>query len=87
MPHWTDLDVQGRRMNKTVKLCETMIANLLKEEDKDHDLIMAYIDRMVKTSHHQSQLTDMVLGVKLIRRLAEKKYLDVITEDKLKALK
>ena len=84
--NWTDLDCDGRRMNRVIKMCETSINNLSKKDELDHDLIMAYMDRLIKASHHKSQLTDMVLGLKMIRRLAEKKYLDVIVDDKLKEL-
>jgi hypothetical protein len=83
--NWTDIDVQGRRMNRIVKLCETEMNKQLK--GGDNDLALAYIDRLIKASNHQAQLTDMTLNLKLLRKLAEKKYLDVITEDKLKQLK
>ena len=82
---WTDLDQDGRRMNRTIKFCETMIEKYSKEGDSD--LTLAYIDRLIKASHHKIQITDMVLGIKMIRKLAEKKYLDIIVEDKLRALK
>jgi len=88
---WTNIDRQGRRMSTTIKLCETMIEKYLKagKDDAtkiDHDIILAYMDRMIKASVHQSHLTDMKLNLKLLRRLAEKKYLEQITEIKLKEL-
>lgn len=84
--NWTDIDVQGRRMNKIVKLCESMISNLIGEKEQNHDLILAYIDRLVRTSSHQAHLTDMALNLSLLRKLAEKKYLEQITDIKLKEL-
>ncbi len=83
--NWTDLDVQGRRMSRIIKLCESNIIKYSKESDED--LVMAYMDRLIKASHHQAQLTDMVLNLKMIRKLAEKKYLDVIVNEKLNGLR
>lgn len=83
---WTDLDAQGRRMHKIVRLCDTMISELMESEDKDHTLIMSYIDRLVKTSSHQAHLTDMVLNLSMLKKLAEKRYIDQITDIKLKEL-
>ena len=85
---WTDIDVQGRRINKIVKLCETNVVNLLKikDTDRDNDLILAYMDRLIKASTHLQSITDMVLDIKMLRKLALKKHADQILEDKLKAL-
>lgn len=81
---WTDIDVQGRRMAKVVRNCETQYEKYLKEGD--HDLAMAYIDRLVKASSHQSQLTNMNLKLNMLFKLAEKKHADEIINIGLKEL-
>lgn len=83
---WMDIDQQGRRAQRIVKLCETMIDKENKKKEPDHDLILAYIDRLVKTSHHQSQLTDMNLKLNMLVKLAEKKHGEQILDIKLKEL-
>ena len=83
---WMDIDQQGRRMQRIVKLCESMIEKELKKKDADHDLILAYMDRLVKSSHHQSQLTDMNLKLNMLVKLAEKKHGDKILEQSLKEI-
>jgi len=72
---WTNLNLDGRRMDRIIKLCETMIR---KETDKgddklDNDIILAYIDRLIKSTHQKERLTDLVLGISHLRKLAEAK--------------
>jgi hypothetical protein len=91
--NWTDLDIQGRRVNKTVNLCETMVHNLMYKDkelrpiiEMDHDLIIAYMKTGLQASHQLQPATDMKLNLKMLQKLAEKKYLEQITDIKLKEL-
>lgn len=85
MSAWTDLDRDGRRLERVIKFCETMISDNVKV--KDNDLILAYIDRLIKASNQKLAITDMVLGIKMLRRIAEKQYIAEVTHDKLVELK
>jgi len=84
---WTDLDCDGRRLERVIKFCETMLNKELKGEKLNHDIILAYIDRIVKATATKVQLTDMLMGIKVLRRLAEKQYIAELTHEKLIALK
>ena len=85
---WTDIDRQGRKMAKLVKLCESFVDRELKkpENERDHDLIMAYMDRLLKSASHQANLTNINLKLNMLFKLAEKKYADELTEQGLKEL-
>ncbi len=80
---WTDLDCDGRRLERIIKFCETMIM----KNDKDNDLVLAYIDRLIKATTSKVQITDMLMGIKVLRRLAEKEYIHELTHEKLIKLK
>lgn len=58
-----------------------------KESKRDNresdDLILAYIDRLIKATSQKNQLVDMVLGIKQIRRLAEKQYSPQLIEERI----
>ena len=87
MPNsWNDIDKQGRKMAKMVKICESWVDKLLKEQDINHDLVLAYMDRMNKCSQHQASLTQINLKLNMLFKLAEKKYADEITDMGLKEL-
>ena len=87
MPNsWNDIDKQGRKMAKMVKICESWIDKLLKAETVDHDLVLAYMDRLVKSSAHQAQLTNINLKLNMLIKLAEKKYADELADLGLKEL-
>jgi len=81
---WTDIDKQGRTMARIVALCQTNITKHLNE--KDNDLVLAYIDRLIKASAHQAQLTNMNLKLNMLFKLAEKKHADEIINIGLKEL-
>lgn len=85
---WTDIDRQGRKMAKIVRLCESFVDRELKksESERNHDLILAYMDRLIKSSAHQAQLTNINLKLNMLFKLAEKKYADEITEQGLREL-
>jgi hypothetical protein len=85
---WNDIDAQGRKMAKIVRLCESFVDRELKksESERNHDLILAYMDRLIKSSAHQAQLTNINLKLNMLFKLAEKKYADEITEQGLREL-
>lgn len=68
---WTNLSSDGRRIERIIKLCETEIATALIE--RNHDLVLAYIDRLVKASHQKERFADLVMGISHLRKIAEKK--------------
>lgn len=78
---WTDLDCDGRRYERIIKFCETMV--MKHDKKNDDDLVLAYIDRLIKASVAKVQLTDMLMGIKVLRRLAEKQYIHELTHEKL----
>jgi len=71
---WTNLSQDGRRIERIIKLCETMIEKeLILNEKKDHDIILAYIDRLIKAKAVKIKITDLVLGISHTRKLVEKR--------------
>ena len=82
---WLDLDKDGRRMERICKLCESHIAMYM--EQKNPDLVLAFIDRLIKASHMKLQTQDLVIGLKQLRRLAEKEYSKELTHEKLVELR
>jgi len=80
--HWADLDTDGRRLERIIKICETKM-----KSETDDNIKLAYIDRIIKASGQKLQVTDMMYGIKMLRRLAEKSFTEEITEQKLKELK
>ena len=82
---WVDLDVDGRRAERIIKLCETQIVQQL--EQKNYDLVLAFMDRFAKTSNYKLSVQDLVIGFKQLRRLAEKEYSKELTHEKLVELR
>ena len=49
---WLDLDGDGRRMERIIKFCESSITKEVKKKSEtNNDLILAYIDRLIKASN------------------------------------
>ena len=69
---WDNPDKEGRRLEKIIRLCETEITKNLQYDN--HDMILAYIDRLIKATAQKEKLADIVLGINHLRKLAEKKY-------------
>jgi len=59
--NWTDLNKDGRRLNRIIRQLESKIKNETSDEMK-----LAYIDRIIKATHEKSQLAQIILGVKEI---------------------
>ena len=83
--NWLDLDRDGRRMERICKMCETQLVIYM--EAKNPDLVLAFIDRLVKASTMKLAIQDLVIGFKQLRRLAEKEYSKELTHEKLMELR
>ena len=72
---WTNLNNDGRRLERIIKLCETNISKAMGDNptQADHDLVLAYIDRLVKATTQKSHVVDLVMGISHLRKIAEKK--------------
>ena len=70
---WTNLNADGRRLERIIKLCETMISKALNEEPPNYDLVLAFIDRFNKTESQKVKVVDLVLGISHLRKIAEGK--------------
>ena len=59
---WTNLNNDGRRLERIIKLCETNISKAMGDnpDQTDHDLVLAYIDRLVKATTQKSHVVDFV---------------------------
>jgi hypothetical protein len=69
--HWTNLNNDGRRLERIIKLCET---NIIKEmNNNNHVMVLSYIDRLIKATHQKSNVVDLVLGISHLRKVAERK--------------
>jgi len=66
---WTDLNTDGRRLNRIIRQLETKIKN-----ETNDDMKLAYIDRLIKCTHEKSQLAQLVLGVQEVLREAKKRF-------------
>jgi len=66
--NWTDLNKDGRRLNRIIRQLKTRLKNETKDEMK-----LAYIDRIIKCTHEKSQLAQTVLGVREVLKEAKKK--------------
>ena len=82
---WLDLDGDGRRMERIIKFCETMVTKQIGKGDDD--LALAYIDRLIKASNMKLSIQDMVIGFKELRKLATGEFREELTQVKLKALR
>jgi|TARA_R110000824_G_scaffold43800_6_gene127913 hypothetical protein len=71
---WTNLNNDGRRLERIIKLCETNISKAMgaNPSQTDHDLVLAYIDRLVKATTQKAHVVDLVLGISHLRKVAEK---------------
>ncbi len=67
---WHDIYTDGRRLEKIIKFCETMIF----KKDIDEQLKLSYIDRMIKATHQKIEIVQIELGVKHLIREGEKRY-------------
>jgi len=67
---WDDIYTDGRRLEKIIRFCETMIF----KKNIDEQLKLSYIDRMIKVTHQKVEIVDKVLGVEFIVKNGTKRY-------------
>jgi len=67
---WHDIYTDGRRLEKTIRFCETMIF----KKNIDEQLKLSYIDRMIKATRQKVEIVDKVLGVEFMVKGYERKY-------------
>ena len=56
---WSDLNKDGRRLEGIIKDMNTKYWH-----EENHDMQMAYLDRLLKATHEKVLIADRVLGVK-----------------------
>lgn len=67
--NWTDLNKDGRRMDKIIKIC---LKEFTKKEN-GHDLKLSYLDRLIKSTLAKEKLAITVLGVRAVLEEAKKR--------------
>jgi hypothetical protein len=67
--NWTDLNRDGRRMDRIMKLC---MGKFLNQEISD-ELRLAYVDRVLKCTEIKHRLAKTVLGVDEVLKEAKSK--------------
>jgi len=82
--HWTDLDVDGRRLERCIKTADTLMEKYIKEGD--NDLALAWFDRLIKASNQKLAITNTNNKLNMLFKLAEKKHADEIINIGLKEL-
>jgi hypothetical protein len=64
---WTDLNRDGKRLDKLIKMLETRVNPSRKRkvmpEPLPDEIKLAYIDRIIKLTHEKRGIVDTVLGV------------------------
>ena len=58
--NWTDLNKDGRRMDKIIRKCMTEFT----KKENNHDIKLAYLDRVIKATQTKEKLAITVLGVR-----------------------
>ena len=67
--NWADLNRDGRRLERLIKWCESNL-----ETELDLGRKFGYFDRLLKATHEKREIVDIVLGVKKLRKEAEKLF-------------
>ncbi len=70
--NWSDLNRDGRRLDRLIKICEKNILHEAKKEIPDDERIWGYMDRLDKLTKNKSNVTEIITGVKKIIRKFEK---------------
>jgi len=66
--NWTDLNKDGRRLNRIIRQLETKIKN-----EQNDEMKLAYIDRIIKCTHEKVQIAHVILGVNEILKESRKR--------------
>lgn len=67
--NWTDLNKDGRRMDKIIKSCLTEY----NKKDKEYEYRLAFLDRLLKCTTIKEKLARTVLGVDEVLAEAKKR--------------
>ncbi len=59
---WHDIFIDGRRLEKTIRFCETMIF----KQDIDEQLKLSYIDRMIKATRQKVEIVKIELDLEFL---------------------
>ena len=65
---WTDLNVDGRRLENVIKWCYAMIYS---EQAIPGDRL-GYVDRLIKLTHEKREIIETIMGVRKIVKKLEK---------------
>ena len=71
---WADLNRDGRRLEKIIKICEKNIEAENRKTPIDDNRLFGYMDRLSRLTHNKAEIADLVLGVRKMLRKAEKVY-------------
>ena len=69
---WADLNRDGRRLEKLIKMCEGMVETEAKKTPSEDNRIWGYMDRISKFTSNKKEIADMVLGINKILRKSRK---------------
>ncbi len=61
---WTDLNKDGKKMNKILLMCYTRITPRKGRERLSDDVVLGYISAICRLTHEKTNLVTTVLGVK-----------------------
>jgi len=67
--NWTDLNKDGRRMDKIIRICMSEFT----KKDRDMDTKLSYLDRALKATAMKEKLAVTVLGVRQALQEANKR--------------
>ena len=70
---WTDLNRDGKKLNKVLLMCYTKITPRKGREPKDDATIMGYIQCICRLTSQKSDLVTTVLGIKQALEEAKKR--------------
>jgi len=69
---WHDIFTDGRRLEKIIRFCETMIF----KQDIDEQLKLSYIDRMIKATRQKVEIVKIELDVNYILGRGKPRHID-----------
>ena len=69
---WADLNRDGRRLEKLIKMCEGMVETEAKKVPPEDNRIWGYMDRISRFTTNKKEIADMVLGINKILRKSRK---------------
>jgi hypothetical protein len=70
---WTDLNKDGKKMNKVLLMCYTKITPRKNKEALDDATIMGFIQCICRLTQQKSDLVKSVLGIKQVLEDAKKR--------------